>query len=218
MIVALTVSLSLFLNNSNSKNKDIDEDIKLSCVKIDTDLTSGSGFIYSIDEDNIYVITAYHVVSDGQYINVEINNNESLAGKLLGYDIYYDLALIEIDNVDNVIPLELGDSSLLKADDLVFVFDEMNSQNVVEGSVVSPLKTINNSIVVEGNSYEYELEDIELSIEVLEGFSGSAVFNKNLEVVGIITMSSNDNKVYATPINEIINFVNMLKENRYKND
>ncbi len=58
----------------------------------------GSGVIYRTDGDKTYVISNYHVTgSDGAPFVRFTEYGEKHEGKLLGYDSYHDIALIEVD-------------------------------------------------------------------------------------------------------------------------
>ena len=193
------------------------ETIKTSNVTIETNNSVGSGFIYSTDENSIYIVSAYHVVSDSSLINVLFANGLSLEGTVVNYDIYDDLVLISVTKTVEVTPATLGDASLLKAGEFILAVGTPDnielSMSLTLGMVSSPLQTITNTIKVDGVSYEYYLDDIQLSSLMANGYSGSAVYNQGGEVVGVITMSMDDKEIFATPVNEVKRFVeNVLSE------
>ena len=58
----------------------------------------GSGVIYKIENGKTYVISNFHVTgSDGAPFVRFTEYGEKQEGKLLGYDSFHDIALIEID-------------------------------------------------------------------------------------------------------------------------
>ncbi|MCX8170438.1 MAG: S1C family serine protease, partial [Candidatus Bathyarchaeota archaeon] len=78
----------------------------------------GSGFIYNFT-GRIVVITNYHVIRNAENITVTFANGNSYAARVLGYDRYADLAVLETDAPEEYHPLEIVSSSTLKVGDIV---------------------------------------------------------------------------------------------------
>lgn len=222
----LTVSLSHVQTNKNitsnttirnvtvsgysSDITKIVEEINTSNVVISSENSIGSGFIYEQNEEKIFIISAYHTVSDSSAIDVYLANNQRFEANVLAFDPYLDLALLEIDKTVEVNNVKLGDATLLKDGEFIFMMgcpsniELANSLSL--GLVSSFLRTITNSVRIDGKTYDYYLQDIQLSANVANGYSGAAVYNSAGEVVGVITMSSRNGEVFATPINEVNKF------------
>src|SRR5690606_10536736 len=89
---------------------DIFESGMQSLVKIRSGKKQWFGKIYSneinkngygvIISENGYICTNYHVVEDGEDIEVILWNKESKSAKVIGYDAKTDLALLKIDAQD----------------------------------------------------------------------------------------------------------------------
>ncbi len=77
-----------------------------------TDQASGSGFVYN---DQGYIITNAHVVSDATSILVTFHDGTVAPATLVGFDAYADIAVVKVDNVDRarLVPVVFGDSDTL---------------------------------------------------------------------------------------------------------
>jgi S1-C subfamily serine protease len=79
---------------------------------------SGSG---SVLDRSGHVLTNYHVVEGAQEIRVTLHNGESYDAALIGHDSPNDVAVLKISApAEELIPIELGDSSRLRVGQVVF--------------------------------------------------------------------------------------------------
>ena len=73
---------------------------------------TGSGFVY--DNDG-HIVTNDHVIQGADQVNVLLAGGTSLPATVIGYDSYYDLAVLHVDAPANTLsPLQLGDSTQLQ--------------------------------------------------------------------------------------------------------
>jgi S1-C subfamily serine protease len=73
---------------------------------------TGSGFVY---DDQGHIVTNDHVISGADQVNVLLGGGTALTATVVGFDSYYDLAVLHVDVPPNVLtPLQLGDSSQLQ--------------------------------------------------------------------------------------------------------
>src|SRR5262245_18218954 len=79
---------------------------------------AGSG---SVLDRSGHILTNYHVVEGAQEIRVALHNGHSYDGSIVGYDPPIVIAVVQIAApADELIPIELGDSSRLKVGQVVF--------------------------------------------------------------------------------------------------
>lgn len=71
--------------------------------------TSGSGFI--IRPDGL-IVTNAHVVADAKRIQIRLSDGRRFEGRLVGKDNRVDLAVLQIDGVQDLPVLSLGDSEI----------------------------------------------------------------------------------------------------------
>ena len=73
--------------------------------------TSGTGFVYKVDDDNGYILTNYHVVKDSTSIKITLANDKVVEARYLGGDEYLDIACLAIDKSDVLATATLGSSA-----------------------------------------------------------------------------------------------------------
>jgi serine protease Do len=138
----------------------------------------GSGFIISKDG---YILTNNHVVEGADSIKVTLSDNRDFDAKVIGTDPQSDLALIKINDPENLPVLPLGDSSKLEAGEWVIAIGNPFglSQTVTVGVVSA---TGRSSVGIS----DYE-NFIQTDAAINPGNSGGPLINGRGEVVGINT-------------------------------
>ena len=190
---------------STDLTKIVDE-VKSGVVTINADGNILSGFVYRQEDDSVYILSAYHGVSNVNSITVRFGTSYSVAGELVGHDVFTDLAVIRIRTPYLIEPLKTADASLLKQGEFVISIGtpvSFDLQGSVELSLVSKNNfQIENSILVDEERYSYFLNVIQLGNGLASGYSGSPLINMNGEVVGMTTMSAQGVTSFALTVNE----------------
>ena len=211
----------LVRNSSNSQNivnqynvsgfstdiTKIVDDVNASIVTINADSNVSSGFVYAQNNDEVYIVTSYHGVSSVNTINVTFSSTYTQKGEIVGFDPYTDLAVIRVITPYEMLKLKAGDANLLKKGEFVICIGTPISNDYassVELAMIS-LKNlfIENTITVNDERSNYYLNMIELSANLLNGYSGSPIINMNGEFVGMITMNLSNSFNFAITANEI---------------
>ncbi len=190
---------------STDLTKIVDE-VRNGVVTIYADGSILSGFVYRQQDDSVYILSAYHGVSNVSSITVRFGTSYSTAGELIGHDVFTDLAVIRIRTPYLIDALKLADASLLKQGEFVISIGtpvSFDLQGSVELSLISKNNfQIENSILVDDERYSYFLNVIQLGNGLASGYSGSPLINMNGEVVGMTTMSTQGVASFAVTINE----------------
>ena len=142
--------------------------------------SSGSGVIISPDG---YIVTNKHVIDDGAYIEVTLNDKREFEAELIGADASTDLALIKI-KAEGLPFLEFGNSDSLSIGEWVLaVGNPFNLESTVTAGIVSAKgRSID---ILEGQD---RIESfIQTDAAVNPGNSGGALVNTNGELIGINT-------------------------------
>ncbi len=140
----------------------------------------GSGVI--IDKDG-YVLTNYHVIDDAERLRITLSDGRVFNGKVVGVDPPTDLAVIKIQTKEEIPVAKLGNSSELKAGQIVLAvgnpFGLTGGPTVTSGIVSS----LNRSLQTENGM----LELIQTDAAINPGNSGGPLVNTLGEVVAINT-------------------------------
>ncbi|HWZ89341.1 MAG TPA: DegQ family serine endoprotease [Polyangiaceae bacterium] len=139
----------------------------------------GSGVIVSKDG---YVLTNNHVVADAQEIKVTTSDRHNYDATVVGTDPKSDLAVIKIKgNVQNLTPVEFGDSGRLRLGDIVLAI----------GNPFGVGQTVTMGIVSAKGRSDLGIEAYEDFIQtdaaINPGNSGGALINSEGKLVGINT-------------------------------
>ena len=138
----------------------------------------GSGFIISKDG---FILTNNHVVEGADSIKVTLSDDRDFDAKVIGTDPQTDVALIKIEDPENLPVLPLGDSANLEAGEWVIAIGNPFGLNqTVTVGVVSA--TGRSSVGIS----EYE-NFIQTDAAINPGNSGGPLINGRGEVVGINT-------------------------------
>lgn len=200
------------------------DDVNASVVTVNADSAVSSGFIYAQNNDEVYIITSYHGVSSANTINITFSSTYTQKGELMGYDAYTDLAVIKVISPYEMLKLKPGDANLLKKGEFVICIGTPVSNDYassVELGMIS-LKNlfIDNTISINEERKNYYLNMIELSADLLNGYSGAPIINMNGEYVGMITMNLSNSFNFAITANEIQRIADRIirKEEVIRND
>ncbi len=138
----------------------------------------GSGFIISKDG---FILTNNHVVEGADSIKVTLSDDRDFDAKVIGTDPQTDVALIKIEDPENLPVLPLGDSANLEAGEWVIAIG--NPFGLIQTVTVGVVSATGRSSV--GIS-EYE-NFIQTDAAINPGNSGGPLLNGRGEVVGINT-------------------------------
>jgi serine protease Do len=146
----------------------------------------GSGVLISKDGQ---ILTAAHVVQSGQSITVEFVDGQRLKAQIVELSVSADLALLKVDRVpDAATAARLGDSDGVETGDDIFVvgapYGLSNTLTVGRVSARRPDETRGGILSTS--------EFLQTDAVVNPGNSGSPVFNKSGEVVGIVSSVVSD--------------------------
>lgn len=190
---------------------------KTSIVSINANGVISTGFVYKQEGDNVYILTSYHGVADASSYYVYFANNYSCNAELIGKNIYTDIAVLKVTSPYEIQALSLADSSFIKSGEFVISigtpFSLEYDASVELGMISNPSRTIENSVTVNDETIEYNLDVIQLSSNLKPGYSGSPILNMNGEVIGMTTMSLDNNLNFAITSNEIKILANKLINN-----
>jgi Do/DeqQ family serine protease len=136
----------------------------------------GSGVIVSADG---HILTNHHVVDGAEEIRVELNDNRTLAAKVIGSDPPSDLAVLKVD-AHSLPVLPLGDSDRILVGDIVLAVG--NPLGVGQTVTMGIISAKGRSTGLSDGSFE---DFLQTDAPINSGNSGGALVNTNGELVGI---------------------------------
>ncbi|GKU83858.1 putative serine protease YyxA [Niallia sp. NCCP-28] len=169
---------------------------------------TGSGVIYKKSGDNAYIVTNNHVVAGASELEVTLSDGKKISAKLVGADVWTDLAVVEVDAKDISKIAEFGNSDTLKAGEPVIAIGNplgmTFSGSVTQGIVSGLQRTIPVDINEDGVT-DWQSEVIQTDAAINPGNSGGALINIAGQLIGINSMKISESSVegigLAIPIN-----------------
>jgi len=147
---------------------------------------SGSGII--IDERGL-ILTNYHVIADGDNLEVKFADGTAVSAQVVGRDPGNDLAVIQADIVGQELTVaRLGDSDAVRVGDPVLAIGEpFNLEGTLTQGIVSAL----GRTYATGEGTRPIRNMIQTDAAVNPGNSGGPLLNCQGEVIGINTLLEN---------------------------
>ena len=175
---------------------------------------AGSGVILSKDG---YIITNHHVIEDAANIAITLKNGQTYEGKLIGSDKVTDLAVVKINAEEELTPVIIGDSNLIKVGQNALVVG--NPLGELGGSVTSGIiSALDREIAIENELMTL----LQIDAAVNPGNSGGGVFNNFGELIGVVNAKSSGEDIegigFAIPINTVKKITTDLIDDGFVND
>ena len=200
------VNISIKVTASNMFNQTVDEE------------GSGSGIIYSQDDNKVYILTNNHVVDSANSVTISITGKEQINAKLVGKDATSDLAVISVSKsdlksagIESVNTAKLGDSDKIEVGQTVIAIGNALGQG--KTATVGIISAENKVLNIDGVKYNA----IQTDAAINPGNSGGALVNTDGEVIGINSAKASQTSVegtgYAIPINQAKTIAKELMEN-----
>ena len=182
---------------------------------------AGSGVIVYEDDDEIFILTNYHVVENSSELSVKFIDDKSYDATIKGVSERKDIAIVSVskkdiknDTLKAIKIATLGDSNELKVGNgIIAIGNALGYGQSVTTGVVSALNR-------EVSSDESVQDMIQIDAAINGGNSGGALLNSKGEVVGINSAKYSSNSMtssasiegmgFAIPISDVENIIKTL--------
>ncbi len=168
-----------------------------------------------------YIVTNNHVISEAALspdkfnLTVVFNDGKQTPANIVGRDTETDLAVLKVDNVDNLTVARLGDSSKLRVGDQVMAAGSpLGLRSTDTQGIISAL---HRAVPLSGEDSDTKtvIDAVQTDASINHGNSGGPLLNMNAEVIGINTASkslsdSASGLGFAIPVNEVKEVVQTL--------
>lgn len=150
--------------------------------------SSGSGILFYEDDERVFIATNAHVIENATSVNVRVMQSGPVAARLVGQDVYEDIAVISILKADfaeaglvEYSVARFGNSDEMRVGQMVLaVGNALGGGNTATNGVISARET---QILVDGREYTV----LQTNAAINPGNSGGPLVNMSGEVVGINT-------------------------------
>lgn len=225
---SLKDNIMLTSNSASSIFKEVGDSVVNISTKISggffstdmQDLGSGSGIIYKIDGDKVYILTNNHVIEGASYVTISVTGEEQIEASLIGTDPSSDLGVLMVNKqdmnkagIENITVAKFADSDSVEVGDFVFPIGNAlgRGKTMTQGMISAQNKQIN----IDGKN----LTVIQTDAAINPGNSGGALMNTDGEVVGINTAKLSSSAIegigYAIPSNIAIDIADQIITNGY---
>ena len=179
----------------------------------------GSGVIYKKQGDKAYIVTNQHVVEGAEELEITFDDGTKAEGRLIGSDIWTDLAVIEIDAVGVKAVAEFGDSDALKRGETVITIGNPLGLGFSGSVTVGVVSGKDRSIPIdfdEDGRVDWYADVLQTDAAINPGNSGGALMNLAGQFIGINSMKISQETVegigLAIPINLAIPIIEKLEK------
>ncbi|MCV7152270.1 serine protease HtrA [Mycolicibacterium pyrenivorans] len=186
----------------------------------DNEGSQGSGVVI---DGRGYIVTNNHVISEAatnpsKYkLAVVFNDGKEVPANLVGRDPKTDLAVLKVDNVDNLVVARMGDSEKLQVgEEVIAAGAPLGLRSTVTTGIISAL---HRPVPLSGDGSDTDtvIDGVQTDASINHGNSGGPLINMNAEVIGINTAGkslsdSASGLGFAIPVNEVKQVVAALIE------
>lgn len=182
--------------------------------------STGTGFVYKVDNKYGYILTNYHVISESTKINIVMFDDTILEAKYLGGDEYIDVAVLAIDK-DKVIKVaEIGESASSELGDTVFTVgtpvDYEYRGTVTRGILSGKDRLVSVNTSKTNSSDTYVMKVLQTDAAINPGNSGGPLVNSNGEVIGINSLKLAQEEIegmgFAIPIEDVMTHIETFEK------
>jgi S1-C subfamily serine protease len=180
-------------------------------AKSDQEGSQGSGVVI---DGRGYIVTNNHVISEAannpaQYkMTVVFNDGKDVPANLVGRDPKTDLAVLKVDNVDNLTVAKMGDSDKLQVgEEVIAAGAPLGLRSTVTSGIISAL---HRPVPLSGDGSDTDtvIDGVQTDASINHGNSGGPLIDMDANVIGINTAGkslsdSASGLGFAIPVNEV---------------
>ena len=200
--------------------EEIYEKFANSVVYIENKKDNGSGSGFIINHKGLKIITNWHVVETATDVTIclktknlnRVCHTEYYTGKVVKRNKQKDLAMIEVKGLpSNLKPVSYGNFKEVKVGETAFAI----------GHPSGLVWTFSDGRVSQKRpNYKWKYESsrhfanvIQTNVNINPGNSGGPLFNKNKELIGVNTFTTEGEKLsFAISVDDLIEFINEVKQ------
>lgn len=182
--------------------------------------STGTGFVYKVDDQYAYLMTNHHVIESMEKIKVIMTDEEEVDATVLGSDEYLDLAVLKIEKKYVSLISTIGSSEEMHLGDTIFTVGSPMGYDY-RGSVTSGILSGKDrmvSVAVSSTNNDWIMRVLQIDASINPGNSGGPLLNVNGEVIGICSLKLVDDKIegmgFAIPIEYAMSHAETLENGK----
>ncbi len=185
--------------------------------------SSGTGFVYKTEDGTAYILTNNHVIDSADQVYVKFTNETVVEAKIVGSDVYSDIAVLSVDEDYIISVAEIGSSEDARLGDTVFAIGapigSAYSWSVTRGIVSGKDRLVEVELTSGNTKTPMIVNTLQTDAAINSGNSGGPLANANGEVVGITsiklagsttTSSTIEGMGFAIPIETAVEYAEQL--------
>lgn len=191
--------------------------------------SAGSGIIISQTDEELLIVTNYHVIENSDTLTVTFEDESSVEADVKGTDSEHDLAVIAVqksavsdETMEQISVATLGDSTKLKVGEPAIAIGNAlgYGQSVTTGVISAVNRESTETDATTGETVSSGIKLIQTDAAINPGNSGGALLNVNGEVIGINSSKLSGTAVegmgYAIPISDVSDIIDDLMNQKTK--
>lgn len=180
--------------------------------------SSGTGFVFKTEDKTAYLLTNNHVIENADDVYVTFTDGTIVEAKVVGSDVYSDVAVLSVDKDYIISVAEIGSSEDARLGDTVFAIgaplDSAYSWSVTRGIVSGKDRLVQVELTSGNTKTPMIVNTIQTDAAINNGNSGGPLANSNGEVIGITSIklasSTIEGMGFAIPIETAIEYAEEL--------
>ena len=179
--------------------------------------STGTGFVYKIENNKAYIMTNNHVIEGGDAVKILFTNGQEVDATKVGGETYSDIAVLTVSSNDDISIATLGKTEDLRVGDTVFTVGSPEGAEYA-GTVTKGILSGKDRLVAvsySSTTSDYYMKVLQTDAAINPGNSGGPICNINGEVIGITNMKLVDSSVegmgFAIPIEDALYYSAILE-------
>ncbi len=184
--------------------------------------STGSGFIYKIENNKAYILTNHHVIEKVNKIIVTLLDGTEFTATLVGSDEYADVAVLTITSDNNMVAATIGNGEDTKVGDTIFTIGSPMGKEYA-GTVTRGILSGKDRMISTASSDTYTASTdwitrvMQTDAAINPGNSGGPLCNVSGKVIGINSMKVVESSVegigFAIPIEDAMGYAKSIETN-----
>ena len=172
----------------------------------------GMGFVYKIKDDKNYIVTNYHVVGSSNSLYVENSVNEKISAKMIWYDIYTDIAVLQINNELNLKEAIVSSDKTNVSDEIYYYNIKAISADIENGNSGGPIFNNESELIgmiclkEEESTNAYYLTH-EYLVDIVTKLENQTLFRANLGATFVNTTNVDVLNQYGIFVGDLVGVV-----------